>query len=59
MDEAQALQLSESSGHLLQHGPDGLQRQRTELALLQEVVEVLLQHLKHQTSVVLVLEALK
>lgn len=44
--------------HLLQDGPDVPQRQRAELAVLQEVVQILLQHLKHQTSVALVLEAL-
>lgn len=43
--------------HLLQDGPDVPQRQRAELAVLQEVVQILLQHLKHQTSVALVLEA--
>lgn len=43
--------------HLLQDGPDVAQRQRAELAVLQEVVQILLQHLKHQTSVALVLEA--
>lgn len=32
-------------------------RERAELAVLKEVVQILLQHLKHQTSVTLVLEA--
>lgn len=35
--------------------PEG---ERAELAVLEEVIKVLLQHLKHQTSVALVLEAL-
>lgn len=43
--------------HLLQDGPDVPQRQRAELAVLQEVVQILLQHLKYQTCVSLVLEA--
>lgn len=58
VDQAQALQLHQSSGHLLQDGPDALEHQRAELAVLQEVVEVLLQHLEHQARVVLVLETL-
>ena len=58
VDEAQALELHEGGGHLLQHGPDALEQQRAELAVLQEVVQVLLQHLEHQARVVLVLEAL-
>ena len=58
VDEAQALELHEGGGHLLQHGPDVAQRQRAELVLLEEVVQVLLQHLEHQARVALVLEAL-
>ena len=58
MDEAQALELQEGGGHLLQHGPDALEPERAELAVLQEVIEVLLKHLEHQAGVVLVLEAL-
>ena len=34
--------------YLLQNGPDDLEWQRVEFILLEEVVEVLLQHLKHQ-----------
>lgn len=52
------LEFEQSSEHLLQYGPDVLERQRTELVLLEEVVQVLLQHLKHQACVILVLEAL-
>lgn len=58
MDQPQALQLHQSRGHLLQDGPDALEQQRAELAVLQEVVKVLLQHLKHKARVVLVLETL-
>lgn len=58
MDETQTLQLHQSRGNLLQDRPDALEEQRAELAVLEEVIEVLLQHLKHQTRVVLVLEAL-
>ncbi len=59
VDQAQALELLQCRGHLLQNGPNHLQRQRTELVLLEEVVQVLLQHLKHQTGVASVLEALE
>lgn len=58
MDQPQALQLHQSRGHLLQDGPDALEQQRAELAVLQEVVKVLLQHLEHKARVVLVLETL-
>lgn len=58
MDQAQALQLHQGRGHLLQDGPDALEQQRAELAVLEEVVKVLLQHLKHKARVVLVLETL-
>lgn len=52
------LELEKSSEDLLQDGSDVLEWQRTELVLLEEVVQILLQHLKHQTGVVLVLKAL-
>lgn len=58
VDQAQALQLHQRRGHLLQNGPDALEQQRAELAVLQEVVKVLLQHLEHKARVVLVLETL-
>lgn len=47
------------STYLLQYRSDVLQRQRRKLILLQEVVQVLLEHLKYKTCVVLVLEALE
>lgn len=53
------LQLVESGEHLLKDGSDHLEGQRRELVLLEEVVEVLLQHLEDETGVVLVLEALE
>ena len=58
VDQPQALQLHQCRGHLLQDGPDAFEQQRAELAVLQEVVQVLLQHLEHQARVVLVLETL-
>lgn len=58
VDQAQALQLHQRRGHLLQNRPDALEQQRAELAVLQEVVKVLLQHLEHKARVVLVLETL-
>ena len=42
---------------LLQDGSDVPEGERAELAVLEEVVQVLLQHLKHQAGVTLVLEA--
>ncbi|TNN50762.1 hypothetical protein EYF80_039027 [Liparis tanakae] len=48
VDQAEALQLHQRRGHLLQDRPDALEQQRAELAVLQEVVEVLLQHLEHE-----------
>ena len=39
-------------------GSDVLERQRLEFVLLEEVVQVLFQHLEHQAGVVLVGEAL-
>lgn len=44
--------------HLLQDGSDVPEWEWAELAVLEEVIEVLLQHLKDQTGVTLVLEAL-
>lgn len=48
-----------STTYLLQYRSDVLQRQRRKLILLEEVVQVLLEHFKHQACVVLVLKALK
>lgn len=45
--------------YLLQYRPDVLERQGREFVLLEEVVQILLQHLEHQAGVVLVLEALE
>lgn len=45
------------STYLLQYWSDVFQRQRRKLILLQEVVQILLEHFKHQTRVILVLEA--
>ena len=58
MDQSEVLQLEQRRQHLLCDRADRRERQRLELGLLQEVVEVLLEHLEHQTCVVLVLEAL-
>lgn len=43
---------------LLQDGSDVPEWEWAKLAVLKEVIKVLLQHLKHQTGVTLVLEAL-
>ena len=56
MYEAELAQLGQGEEHLLDNRPNALQRQRTELVLLQEVVQILLEHLKDQTSVALVLK---
>lgn len=45
--------------YLMQNRPDELQRQRREFVLFEKIVQVLLEHLEHQTRVVLVLEALE
>ena len=45
--------------HLLGDGPDVLEWQGLELVVLEEVVQVLLEHLKDQAGVVLVSEALE
>ena len=58
VDQPEAFQLHQRRGDLLQDRPYALEQQRAELAVLQEVVEVLLQHLKHKARVVLVLETL-
>ena len=42
----------------MSNGPDVFQREGLELVLFEEVVQVLLEHLDHQTRVVLVSEAL-
>lgn len=47
------------STYLLQYRSDVLQRQWRKLILLQEIVQILLEHLKNQACVVLVLKALK
>lgn len=52
------LKFKQCGEHLLQNGPDVLERQRGEFILLEEVVEVLLEHLEDQACVRAVLEAL-
>ena len=59
MDQAELLQLQQGCENLLRDGPDVLQRQRLELVVLEEVIEVLLEHLKDEAGVVLVSEALE
>lgn len=58
VDQSQAFQLHQRRGNLLQNRPNALEQQGAELAVLQEVVKVLLQHLEHKARVVLVLETL-
>lgn len=52
------LKFKQRRQNLLKYGSDVLERQRWEFVLLEEIVEVLLQHLKHEASVRAVLEAL-
>lgn len=47
------------STYLLQNWSDVLQRQRRKLILLEEIVQVLFEHLKDQACVILVLKALE
>ena len=58
VDEAEVLEFEQCREHLLRDGTDRLERQWLELVLLEEVVQILLEHLEHETCVVLVLEAL-
>jgi len=58
MDEAKLLQLEQGRQHLVSDRPDVFQWKGLELVLLEEVIQVLLQHLKHQAGVVLMSEAL-
>lgn len=43
--------------NLLQDGSDVSQGKRTEFAMLQKIIQILLKHLKHQAGVAFVLEA--
>lgn len=45
--------------YLLQNGPDDFEWQWTKLILFEEVIKILLQHLKHQAGVAAVLKALQ
>ena len=56
--EAELAQLGQGEQHLLHHRSDAAQRQRTEVVLLEVVVQVLLEHLEDETRVTLVLEDL-
>lgn len=51
--------MQEEPFYLLQDGPDDFEWQWAELVLFEKVIEVLLQHLKHQAGVAAVLEALQ
>ena len=57
MNEAQLLEFEERRQDLMRDGSDVLEGQGLELVVLEEVVQVLLQHLEHQARVVLVREA--
>lgn len=48
-----------TSLYLLQNRPDDFKWQWTELVLFKEVIQVLLQHLKHQAGVAAMLETLQ
>lgn len=56
VDELQVLQLQQRGKDLLRDGTDVLQWQWLELVLLEEIIEVLFQHLEHEARVVLMLE---
>lgn len=56
-DDAQRQWSECFSTYLLQYRSDVLQRQRRKLILLQEIIQVLLEHFKHQACVILMLEA--
>ena len=58
VDQAKLLQFQQRRQHLVSDGADVLQRQWLELVGLEKVVQILLQHLKHQAGVVLVRKAL-
>lgn len=58
MDKTEAFEFHQGCGHLLEDRANVLEGQGAKLVLLQKVIEVLLQHLKDQARVVLVLEAL-
>lgn len=49
--------LQQISFYLLENRPDDFKWQWTKLVLFEEVIEVLLQHLKHQAGVAAVLKA--
>lgn len=59
MDQAERFQFEESCQHLEENWTNSVERQRHELVLLQEIVEVLLKHLKHQACVTFVVETFK
>ena len=56
MNETQLFELAQREKNLLYHGSYAFERQRTELVLLEKVVQVLLEHLKDETRVRLVLK---
>lgn len=58
VNETELLELTQREQHLLHDRPNALERQRRELVLLEKVVQVLLEHLEHETRVVLVLKDL-
>lgn len=58
MDKTQAFEFHQGCGYLLENRANVFEGQGTELVLLEKVIEVLLQHLKDQACVILMLEAL-
>lgn len=58
VNEAEFFQLAQGEQHLLHDRTYAFERERRELVLFQEIVQVLLEHLENQTCVVLVLKDL-
>ena len=59
MNETQTFQLCQCRQNLLCDWANILERQRLKFVVLQEIVKVLLQHLKHEAGMILVLEKLE
>ena len=58
MDQSQLLQLQQGCEHLVCDWSDVFERKRLELVLLEEIIQILLQHLENEAGVVFVREAL-
>ena len=56
MDQSQLLQLQQGCEHLVCDWSDVFERKRLELVLLEEIIQILLQHLENEAGVVFVRE---